>query len=85
MTELAYLDAISIEALSGAYDAGLVTVDDWASLPGRQAEIRYGNLLVCAGVVDAVMPDGSILWIVPDAGTRRLFEKADAFEAWAQK
>jgi hypothetical protein len=60
-----------------------VQVDDWTALVGMDIDVRRQGGTVCSGIVDAVTPDGSILWICPAGGTRRLFEKADWFQAWA--
>ena len=61
-----------------------VLVDDWTSLPGVEAEVRLDGISICSGKVDAVTPDGEILWLAPAAGTRKLYEKAEHFQAWAR-
>ena len=58
-------------------------VTDWTLLVGASIEIRQQVHSVCSGHVDAVTDDGSILWLQPDAENRRLFEKAEFYEAWA--
>ncbi len=58
-------------------------VSDWNLLPGASIEIRRLGALVSSGHVDAVTDDGTILWLQPVAGSRRLFEKAEQYEAWA--
>lgn len=60
----------------------LTRIDDWTALAGIHAMVRQDSLVVCQGQVDDVTPDGEVLWILPSAGTRRLFEKA-AYEVWA--
>jgi hypothetical protein len=58
-------------------------VTDWTLLVGASIEIRQQGHSVCSGHVDAVTDDGSILWLQPAAENRRLFEKAEFYEAWA--
>ena len=58
--------------------------DDWSRLTGADVEIHKRGRLVRAGIVDAVMPDKSILWLAADHnGTRTLFESAEGYEVWA--
>ncbi len=56
---------------------------DWTLLPESTIEIRHQGSGVCRGHVDAVTDDGKFLWLRPPAQTRRLFEKAEFYEAWA--
>ncbi|MHC6231871.1 hypothetical protein ACX5I6_20265 [Arthrobacter sp. MMS24-T111] len=58
-------------------------ITDWTILPGARVEIRQQGFPVCTGHVDAVTEDGSILWLTAPAQQRRLFEKAEFYEAWA--
>jgi hypothetical protein len=58
-------------------------VTDWTLLVGSSIEIRQQGHSVCRGYVDAVTEDGSILWLQPAAENRRLFERAESYEAWA--
>ncbi|WP_181365032.1 hypothetical protein [Arthrobacter sp. HMWF013] len=58
-------------------------VTDWTLLTGAIVEIRQLGSTVSGGHVDAVTDDGKILWLRPPAGNRRLFEKAEFYEAWA--
>lgn len=58
-------------------------IDDWHSLPGAHVEIRHQGAAICTGTVDAVTSDGRILWVHTGPDGRRLFEKAEHFEAWA--
>lgn len=39
---------------------------------------------MCIGYVDAVTDDGSILWLQNPNHGRRLFEKAEFYEAWTE-
>lgn len=57
---------------------------DWTGLVGKPVVIRLNHAVVRRGVVDAVMPDGSVLWIFPD-GTdpREMVEKAEGFQVWS--
>lgn len=61
---------------------GKIHIQDWAVLPGTDVEIRRNGMSICSGFVDAVTGDGEILWLTPLAQCRRLFEKADLYEAW---
>lgn len=48
-----------------------------------EVEIRMRGRFVRAGVVDAVMPDATVLWLAPDHnGNRTLFESAEGYEVW---
>lgn len=58
-------------------------ITDWTLLHGATIEIRHQGSPVCSGHVDAVTDDGKILWLRPTAQNRRLFEKAELYEAWA--
>jgi hypothetical protein len=58
-------------------------ITDWTLLTGASVEIRQQGRCVCSGYVDAVTEDGTILWLHPPAQSRRLFEKAEFYEAWA--
>lgn len=58
-------------------------ITDWTLLHGATIEIRHQGSPVCSGNVDAVTDDGKILWLRPTAQNRRLFEKAEFYEAWA--
>ena len=58
-------------------------ITDWTLLTGARIEIRQQGSPVCSGYVDAVTDDGTILWLRPAAQNRRLFEKAEFYEAWA--
>ncbi|MBP2266308.1 hypothetical protein J3A64_001772 [Pseudarthrobacter sp. PvP004] len=52
---------------------------------GANVELRQQGRPVCNGYVDDVNKDGAILWLLtPDHG-RKLYEKAEFFEAWATK
>jgi hypothetical protein len=57
-------------------------VNDWTLLPGTSIEIRQQGNYVCSGYVDAVTDDGRILWVRAPAQDRKLFEKAEFYEAW---
>jgi hypothetical protein len=60
-------------------------IADWTLLPGATVEMRQQGTTICRGLVDAVTDDGTILWLQPRAGYRRLFEKAEFHEAWADE
>ncbi|MFF2315264.1 hypothetical protein ACFVTE_03245 [Arthrobacter sp. NPDC058097] len=57
-------------------------MDDWACLPGAHVEIRQRGESVCTGIVETVTDDGGILWVHSVLDGRRLFEKAEHYEAW---
>jgi hypothetical protein len=58
--------------------------DGWSRLVGADVEIYWRGQLIRAGVVDAVMPDGTLLWLAGDYhGSRALFESAEGYEVWA--
>lgn len=58
-------------------------ITDWTQLTGASIEIRQQGSPICSGHVDAVTDDGTILWLRPIGQNRRLFEKAESYEAWA--
>lgn len=60
-------------------------IKDWTLLPGASVEIRQQGSSVCTGYVDAVTDDGKILWVNSPGENRRLFEKDEFFEAWADE
>lgn len=60
-------------------------IQDWTLLPGTSVEIRQQNTSVCKGFVDAVTDDGKILWLNSPAQNRRLFEKDEFYEVWADE
>lgn len=58
-------------------------ITDWSTLVGADVEIRQQGSTVCSGMVDAVTEDGRILWVRSPVEGRRLYGKADFYEAWA--
>lgn len=58
-------------------------IKDWTLLPGAGVEIRQQGNYVWSGYVDAVTDDGQILWVNSPSNNRKLFEKAEFYEAWA--
>jgi hypothetical protein len=58
-------------------------VHDWNALVGAAVEIHQNDTVVCTGIVDAVTNDDQILWIQSPVEGRRLFERAESFQAWA--
>lgn len=58
---------------------------DWSALPGIGVEIRQDGISVCRGLVDAVTPNGDILWVRQHTGDRRLYDKASRYEAWTSE
>ena len=56
---------------------------DWNRLTGIPVEIRQYGRVVRAGVVDDVMPDSSVLWLLADSSQgRTLYSAAEDFEVW---
>jgi hypothetical protein len=60
-------------------------ITDWTLLTGASIEIRQQDTPICSGHVDAVTDDGTILWLQSPAQNRRLYEKAEFYEAWANE
>lgn len=58
-------------------------INDWTLLTGASVQIRQQGQIFCSGYVDTVNADGTILWLQPPAQNRRLYEKAEFYEAWA--
>lgn len=57
--------------------------DDWTRLAGAKVEIRKCGQTIRTGVVDAAMPDATMLWLATDYnGSRALFESAEGYEVW---
>lgn len=58
---------------------------DWTAVLGQSVEIRrYGEPLR-VGLVDAVTPDGSILWILsPGIVPRMMVERLEGYEVWIE-
>lgn len=77
--------AISVRpAAKGRLDPmDLRRINDWTLLVGASIEIRQHGLTLCSRHVDAVTDDGTILWLQPPVPNRRLYEKAEFYEAWA--
>lgn len=60
-------------------------ITDWTLLTGASVEIHQQGNHICSGQVDAVTADGKILWVRSPADTRKLFEKAEFYEAWTSE
>lgn len=57
--------------------------DDWSLLLHTPVEIRHDGLPIRTGVVDAVMPDSSVLWIAAEGCLpRQMYDAASGYEAW---
>lgn len=64
----------------------LVRREDWERLSGRVVQLRKGRKKIRSGVVDAVMDDGSALWLAQEGVFGRvLIEKAEDYEIWADR
>ena len=58
---------------------------DWLCQIGDTVEIRIGSEAVRRGVVEAVMPDGSGLWLAANGTDHRAyFHKETGLELWVQ-
>jgi hypothetical protein len=40
-------------------------IDDWTAIESASVEIRRYGSIVCSGIVDSVIGDGAVLWMVP--------------------
>lgn len=60
-------------------------IDDWCMLGGAKVEIRLQGSVVSSGIVETVTGDGNVLWLHSPIEGRRLFDKAEAHEAWASE
>lgn len=57
---------------------------EWVRTLGQYVEIRRSGETVRKGMVEAVMPDSSIVWISAEgAQPRQMVEKADGSEIYA--
>lgn len=55
--------------------------EDWTSLVGQRVQIKDAKRIIDAGLVEAVTPDGSILWLEPEGAVmRRLIQKLPGIE-----
>ncbi|MGK3647667.1 hypothetical protein [Pseudarthrobacter enclensis] len=62
-----------------------VPFPDWSRLIGIPVQIRQYGTAIRSGVVDDVMPDSSMLWLMADsAHGRTLFHAAEDYEAWIE-
>ena len=56
---------------------------EWRLVQGAIVEVRLGQRLYRVGLVDAVMPDGSGIWLAADGiQSREFIEKAQGFTVW---
>jgi hypothetical protein len=69
--------------MSTITDTSRRRISDWRTLTGAHVEIRQQGTTIGSGVVDAVTDDGRILWLYSPIEGRRLYEKADFYQAWA--
>lgn len=57
----------------------------WQRTVGQLVEIRRDGTSLRSGVVEAVMPDDSILWIAADGiNPRQMVEKSDGNQVYAR-
>ena len=58
---------------------------DWNRLVGVPVEIRQYGRTIRAGIVDDVMPDSSLLWLMADSTQgRALFNAREDYEVWLE-
>lgn len=58
---------------------------DWNRLIGVPVEIRQYGATIRTGVVDDVMPDSSMLWLMADSSHgRTLYNAHEDFEVWIE-
>ncbi|UZX02855.1 hypothetical protein F8G81_09725 [Arthrobacter sp. CDRTa11] len=57
-------------------------VNDWTTLLGASIELWQEGQWIAGGFVDAITDDGEILWMQAPAQERKLYEKAEFYEAW---
>lgn len=55
--------------------------DNWLVLRGKQVEILRGGTRVALGTVEEVSSDGQIVWIRSPVEGRKLYERAESYEA----
>lgn len=57
--------------------------DEWSKLLGAHVEIRRNGTALRSGVVEAVMPDQSALWLgMRGNNTRCMIFSSDGYEVW---
>ena len=58
---------------------------DWHRALGQYVEIRLHGKVLRSGIVEDVMPDGSILWIsIEGAHGRKMIERAEGKQVFAR-
>ena len=57
-------------------------IEDWTTLPEFTSSSGFNGLVTCSGTVECVANDGTILWIQPAPGLRKLYGKAAGCQAW---
>lgn len=56
---------------------------EWRLVQGAIVEVRLGRCLYRVGLVDAVMPDDSGIWLAADGiHSREFIEKARGYSLW---
>lgn len=68
----------------GLSSASWHRTDQWQSLVGEIVEVRFDAEIYRKGLVDAVMPDASGLWIALEGVAQREFiDSASGYEVWS--
>lgn len=58
---------------------------DWTAVLGQSVEVRHHGELFRVGLVEAVTPDGSILWILGHGVLPRMMvERLEGYKAWIE-
>lgn len=56
---------------------------EWSNLVGVPVQLHRHGKYIRSGVIDAAMPDSSLLWLAADgADERQMFEAALGYQAW---
>jgi hypothetical protein len=70
---------------SAAAGRHVVKIGDWRCLEGEVVELCRNGALIRTGTVDAVMFDGSGLWLAAKGADPRVYvDKNDGIEIWAE-
>lgn len=57
--------------------------ENWSGLLGCHVEVHHSGDVVAAGLIDAVSPNGDLIWIAAEgADTRKIYDKASGYEIW---
>lgn len=55
----------------------------WLPVVGQTVQVRYRGQIIREGTVDAVTPEGHILWLAADGpNARQMIERSEGHEIW---